>query len=154
MGIIAFTPRRALLFAAFFSVVFAVLLRGPAQAQAVAKSHNDNLIRLAEILGAVHHLRELCGTNEGQLWREQMSSILKAEQPPAQLRQQMVAAFNNSYRGYQRTYAACSTSAKTVTARFFTEGQTITKGMASRIRDQTEVEKPEETTELKPKSTR
>ena len=101
--------------------------------QTVAKSYDARLLRLAEILGAVHHLREICGANEGQLWRDQMTDILKTEEPPAQLRGRMVAAFNASYRGYQRTYGTCTPSAKTAASRFFSEGMVITKGLASEI---------------------
>lgn len=105
----------------------------PAQAQSVAKSYEDRLLRLAEILGAVHHLREICGADEGQLWREQMNSILERESPATQLRARMVAAFNNSYRSYQRTYGACTGSAKTAAERFFDEGAGITRGLSNEI---------------------
>ena len=40
-------------------------------------------MRLSEILGAVQFLRELCGTNEGALWRDQMQALIDAEQPTA-----------------------------------------------------------------------
>lgn len=107
------------------------LTASPAAAQTVNSPYVDGLLRLSEILGAVHHLREVCGANEGQLWREQMSEVLGAEEPPAQLRGRMVATFNSSYRDYQRTYAACTASAKTVADRFLGEGATITKQLAA-----------------------
>ena len=34
-----------------------------------SKPYDDRLMRLSEILGAVHYLRELCGANDGQAWR-------------------------------------------------------------------------------------
>lgn len=105
----------------------------PATAQTEAKSYEDRLLRLSVILGAVHHLREICSANEGQLWRQQMSDILAAENPPAQLRERMVSSFNTAYRDYQRTYNACSSSAKTVADRFFTEGAEITRQMSNNI---------------------
>src|SRR5262249_7353146 len=43
------------------------------------RPYDAKLLRLAEILGAVHYLRELCGAQEGQLWRDQMKEILKNE---------------------------------------------------------------------------
>ena len=36
------------------------------------RPYDNKLMRLAEILGAVHYLRELCGAQEGQVWRDQM----------------------------------------------------------------------------------
>ena len=41
-----------------------------------SRPYDGKLLRLSEILGAVHYLRELCGANEGQLWREKMMQIL------------------------------------------------------------------------------
>src|SRR5262249_56447193 len=43
------------------------------------RPYDAKLLRLAEILGAVHYLRELCGAQEGQLWRDQMKEIVKNE---------------------------------------------------------------------------
>ena len=40
---------------------------------------DGDLMRLAEILGALHYLRTLCGTNEGQKWRGEMQALLEAE---------------------------------------------------------------------------
>jgi len=106
----------------------------PAEAKATVKPFDARLLRLSEILGAVHHLREICSANEGQLWRDQMTAIMKAEQPPALLRGRMVVAFNSSYRSYQRTYGTCTPSAKTATTRFFSEGMAITRGLAEEFR--------------------
>ena len=43
------------------------------------RPYDNKLMRLAEILGAVHYLRELCGAQEGQVWRDQMKEILRNE---------------------------------------------------------------------------
>ena len=62
----------------------------------------------AEILGVVHYLRELCGAQEGQLWREQMKEIVKNEGSTAVRRAKLVNSFNDGYRGYRRTYRTCT----------------------------------------------
>ncbi len=36
-----------------------------------------------EILGTLHYLRGICGTNEGAKWRNQMQALIDAETPPA-----------------------------------------------------------------------
>jgi uncharacterized protein (TIGR02301 family) len=87
-------------------------------------------MRLAEILGAVHYLRELCGANEGQLWRDQMKEILKNEGTTAVRRAKLVNSFNDGYRGYRRTYRTCTQSATLATARFSTEGAQIAASLA------------------------
>ena len=95
------------------------------------RPYDNKLMRLAEILGAVHYLRELCGAQEGQLWRNQMMEILKNEGTTAVRRAKLVNSFNDGYRGYRRTYRTCTQSATLATTRFSTEGATIAASLAS-----------------------
>jgi uncharacterized protein (TIGR02301 family) len=94
------------------------------------RPYDNKLMRLAEILGAVHYLRELCGANEGQLWRDEMKEILKNEGTTAVRRAKLVNSFNDGYRGYRRTYRSCTQSATLATARFSTEGAQIAASLA------------------------
>jgi uncharacterized protein (TIGR02301 family) len=86
------------------------------------KPYDDRLNRLSEILGAVHYLRELCGQNDGQLWRDQMREILAADGGSALRRAMLSRSFNNGYRSYGRTYQACTPSAQTAIGRYLAEG--------------------------------
>lgn len=97
---------------------------GAALAQ-VTKPYDSKLLRLSEILGAVHYLRELCGANEGQLWRDQMRTIIRAEGSTALRRARLTRSFNEGYRSYSRTYKICTASAKTAVERFLDEGTRI-----------------------------
>ena len=94
------------------------------------RPYDNKLMRLAEILGAVHYLRELCGAQEGQIWRDQMKEILKNEGTTAVRRAKLVNSFNDGYRGYRRTYRTCTQSATLTTVRFSTEGATIAASLA------------------------
>src|SRR5581483_5349319 len=94
------------------------------------RPYDNKLMRLTEILGAIHYLRELCGANEGQLWRDQMKEILKNEGTTAVRRAKLVNSFNDGYRGYRRTYRSCTQSATLATARFSTEGAQIAASLA------------------------
>ncbi len=94
------------------------------------RPYDNKLMRLAEILGAVHYLRELCGADEGQLWRGQMKEILRNEGTTAVRRAKLVNSFNDGYRGYRRTYRTCTQSATLATRRFSTEGATIAASLA------------------------
>ena len=89
------------------------------------KPYDPQLLRLSEILGAVHYLRELCGAGDGQLWREQMRTLITAEGSTALRRARLTRSFNAGYRSYSRTYKVCTASAKTAIARFLTEGTEI-----------------------------
>jgi uncharacterized protein (TIGR02301 family) len=94
------------------------------------RPYDNKLMRLAEILGAVHYLRELCGAEEGQIWREQMKEILRNEGTTAVRRAKLVNSFNDGYRGYRRTYRTCTQSATVATTRFSSEGATIAASLA------------------------
>lgn len=117
-------------------VLIAVLtaaMGSPADAQrsdGEAKPYDAKLHRLAEILGAVHYLRELCGANEGQIWRERMSELLKDEGSSALRRAMITTSFNNGYRSYNRTYQSCTPSAQTSIGRFLTEGAQLADELA------------------------
>ncbi|HEX5957294.1 MAG TPA: TIGR02301 family protein [Hyphomicrobiaceae bacterium] len=90
-----------------------------------AKPYDDKLMRLSEILGAIHYLRELCGANDGQAWRDRMKELMDTEGSSALRRARLTRSFNNGYRAYSRTYNACSPSAKTAITRFLSEGAEI-----------------------------
>ncbi len=106
-----------------------VLVSGPQQATAQLDSDNrpydDKLLRLSEILGAIHYLRELCGAREGQVWRDQMKNLVDSEGTTAIRRAKLVQGFNKGYRGYRRTYRSCTEPAKLAIDRFMDEGAAI-----------------------------
>jgi uncharacterized protein (TIGR02301 family) len=89
------------------------------------KPYDERLMRLSEILGAVHYLRELCGAEEGQQWRERMSDLLQAEGSTALRKAKLTRSFNKGYQSYSRTYNTCSPSAQNAINRFLAEGAQI-----------------------------
>lgn len=93
------------------------------------KPYDDKLMRLSEILGAIHYLRELCGANEGQYWRERMRELMDAEGSSTLRKARLTRAFNQGYRSYSRTYNTCSPSAQTAVTRFITEGAQLSDGL-------------------------
>ncbi len=113
-----------------------VMLPAPvAAAPAVkdVKPYDDRLMRLAEILGAVHFLRELCGANEGQYWRERMEELMRAEGSSALRQARLTRGFNQGYRNYARTYSTCTPTAQTAIQRFLAEGAQISDGLVKSI---------------------
>src|SRR5881392_1964052 len=93
----------------------------PAFAQPTAsldtRPYDERLMRLSEILGAIHYLRELCGANDGQAWRDRMKELMAAEGSTALRRAKLTRSFNNGYRSYSRTYNSCTPSAQTAISR-------------------------------------
>jgi uncharacterized protein (TIGR02301 family) len=107
----------------------------PARAQDAAAPFDGDLQRLAEILGTLHYLRGICGTNEGAKWRNEMQALIDAETPSGERRARMIAGFNRGYNGFQQTYRTC-TPAASIAIRHIEEGLKIraTSPRAVRIR--------------------
>ncbi|HEY6259079.1 MAG TPA: TIGR02301 family protein [Xanthobacteraceae bacterium] len=104
----------------------------PASGQETPAPYDANLQRLAEILGALHYLRGICGANEGQKWRNQMQALVDAEAPTGDRRSRMVAAFNRGFRIFQQSYRACTPAADLVIRRYLDEGSKIAREVTAR----------------------
>lgn len=89
------------------------------------------LMRLAEILGSLHFLRNLCGEN-GAEWRGQMEKLLESENPDPDRRARFIASFNRGYRSFGETYKSCTPSAVAAINRYMKEGEALTRDIASR----------------------
>lgn len=123
-------PRPARQLAAHAAALGMLVLSGSVgNAAPDVKPYDDKLLRISEILGAVHYLRELCGANEGQYWRDRMRELADAEGSSALRRARLTRAFNQGYRSYSRTYNTCSPSAQTAITRFMSEGTQLSEGL-------------------------
>jgi uncharacterized protein (TIGR02301 family) len=103
----------------------------PARAQTAAP-FDANLQRLAEIMGALHYLRGICGANEGAKWRNEVQALIEAETPTGERRARMIAAFNRGYRGFQQSYRICTPAADLVIRRYLEEGSKIARDVTAR----------------------
>jgi len=97
------------------------------------RPYDERLMRLSEILGAIHYLRELCGSNDGQVWRDRMKELMDAEGSTALRRAKLTRSFNNGYRSYSRTYNNCTPSAQTAITRFLAEGAEIAEALVKSV---------------------
>ena len=104
----------------------------PARAEVAVAPFDGSLQRLAEILGALHYLRNLCGANEGLKWRNEMQAIVDAEAPTGDRRARMIASFNRGYRGFQQSYRTCTPAADLVIRRYLEEGSKIARETTAR----------------------
>lgn len=89
------------------------------------------LIRLAEILGSLHFLRNLCG-EKGTDWRDQMEALITAEKPDAARKARFIASFNHGYRTFQTTYTNCTPAATAAIERYVKEGESLSRDIAVR----------------------
>ena len=108
------------------AIVFSLAMNGIGFAQEAAKAeeqakkaiiktlppaYNSQMRRLAEILGAIHYLRELCDAREGSLWRDQMENIITNEEPSPERKADLISRFNRGYRTYREIYRECTPTA-------------------------------------------
>lgn len=114
-------------------VLLATVLMAQAPAPNETKPYDDRLVRLSEILGAIHYLRELCGADEGQIWRDRMRELIESEGSTAARRIRFTRSFNQGYHSYSRTYKSCTPTAQTAISRFFSEGAQIADGLIKSI---------------------
>jgi uncharacterized protein (TIGR02301 family) len=102
------------------------------QPQTQPAPYDHDLQRLSEILGALHFLRAICGTNEGQKWRNEAQALIDAEASAGDRHDQMVASFNRGYRGFQQSYRSCTPAAVVAIRRYLEEGATIAREITAR----------------------
>ena len=94
--------------------------------------YDDKLLRMAEILGSVHYLRNLCGGPEPQ-WRQMMSELMAQEttgEPKRAAR--LTAGFNRGYRSFAATYTKCTPQAIEAEERYRAEGATLATEITAR----------------------
>jgi uncharacterized protein (TIGR02301 family) len=104
----------------------------PARADDTPAPFDNDLQRLAEILGALHYLRGVCGANEGQRWREQMQALIDVETTDGNRRRKIVGSFNRGYRGFEQTYRSCTPAADLAIRRYLEEGAKISREITAR----------------------
>jgi uncharacterized protein (TIGR02301 family) len=113
---------------------------GPAPAPAptvnaqpgAAPPYEDQILRLAEILGGLHYLRHLCQSGEGEMWREQMQALIESENADEIERRRMVDRFNHGYESFRSVYLACTPAAAEVSDRYLDEGARIAADITAR----------------------
>ena len=93
--------------------------------------YDAQMTRLAEVIGALSFLRDLCGDDDGSQWRAQMTALLDAEAPAqSQRRQKLTASFNRGFRGFELTYRVCTPNARVAISRYLDESARISHDIA------------------------
>jgi uncharacterized protein (TIGR02301 family) len=109
-----------------------LLPQQPEAAPSAPTPYDPDLQRLAEILGALHFLRGICGSNEGQKWRDEAQNLIDTEAPSGPRHDQMVAAFNRGYAGFQQSYRTCTPAANVAIHRYLQAGAEIARDITAR----------------------
>lgn len=112
-------------------LVIAALAFATQPARAAEAAYEKPLLRLAEVLGAVHYLRNLCGETS-DAWRGKMQELLTTEAPSPERREKLVASFNQGYRAFAGTYQSCTQQARSAISGYMEEGARLSKDIAQR----------------------
>lgn len=94
--------------------------------------YQHELLRLAEILGAVQYLRDLCGAGEGTQWRDRMQDLIASEDPNPAWRMRLMDNYNRGYQAYERAYRDCTPSAARAAEIYVAEGKDLTGTIKAR----------------------
>ncbi|WP_297322267.1 TIGR02301 family protein [uncultured Bartonella sp.] len=102
----------------------------PAAAEQIPQ-YDVKMLRLAEVLGSLHYLRNLCGEKTTQ-WRDRMEELIKAENPTPTRRARLYAAFNDAYRAFSVNYHSCTKAAVDADQRYIKEGSALANELLNR----------------------
>ena len=94
--------------------------------------YEGQIMRLAEIMGALAYLRDLGGDGDGAEYRARMATLLDAEGTTPERREKLAGAYNRGYRGYETTYGQCTPNARSAIARFVAEGGRLARDISDR----------------------
>lgn len=104
----------------------------PAAPEPLPPVYEDRLLRLSEILGGLHFLRQLCEFDDGGTWRADMDGLLRSENPGPVRRARLVSRFNHGFETYHAVYRSCTPSARRAIAIYLAEGRRITNDIRAR----------------------
>ena len=94
--------------------------------------YEPQLLRLAEMMGALAYLRDLCGDGDGNAFHDKMTGLLEAEAKSQSRKESLAGAYNRSFRDYEISYRACTPAARQIIARFLNETARLTADLANR----------------------
>ncbi|WGJ13589.1 TIGR02301 family protein [Methylocapsa sp. D3K7] len=94
--------------------------------------YDPEMLRLAEILGALTYLDDLCGSKPSGDWRAKMQTLLEAEAKTTAKKERLAGSYNRGFHDYERTYHVCTQNAQAVISRFLAEGGKIAHEVVNR----------------------
>jgi uncharacterized protein (TIGR02301 family) len=127
-------PKKDMIHRTIFTLcaVVALSCAAPQRPAAAELSYTGKLYRLAEILGSLHFLRNLCG-EKGDTWRNEMEKIIQAENPESASKARLIATFNRGYRTFNSVYSECTPAALDAIDKYMKEGKALSEGITGQF---------------------
>lgn len=130
------SARRQMTTAVLAGLASAVLMLSPlpalSQDPLSEAPYERQLLRLSEILGALHFLRPLCGREDAPSWRERMENLLDAEMQDEVRKRRHIERFNLGYRGFSSVYQSCTPAARAAMNAYIQEGEKLSRDVTAR----------------------
>ncbi len=99
-----------------------------------SRPYDPQILRLAEVLGALTTMRQLCGAPDAELWRRRMQALLDSEGDSPVRKERLAGAYNRGLQGYAVTYRTCTPNARLVIQRFLGESSRLARDIGNRYR--------------------
>jgi uncharacterized protein (TIGR02301 family) len=97
------------------------------------KAYEPELLQLAEVMGALAVLRELCGGADARDWPRRMAELLEVEGNTAGRRERLAGAYNRGFTSFARVHRGCTPTAEAAARRLAEDGDRLTRGLAGRF---------------------
>jgi len=104
----------------------------PAATHSEAPPYEADLLRLAELMGALAYLRDLCHEGDGAGFRERIGQLIASDPRPQEAKDLLAGAFNRGFDGYRLTYRDCTSNARSTMADYLDETQKIAREVAAK----------------------
>ena len=96
-------------------------------------AYQPQLLRLAEVLGTLAYMSDLCALPDAGAWRVRMAALLASEGQVPATRDLLTGAFNRGFRGYEASYRVCTPNAQTVIAHALDEAGRLAGSIVTRF---------------------
>lgn len=98
-----------------------------------APPYEPDLLRLAEIMGSLAYLREICAAREAPAWRDRMVALVEAEGRVPSRRDRLTDAYNRGFKAYAGIHRTCLPATEEASTRLARDGERLAKGLAGRF---------------------
>jgi uncharacterized protein (TIGR02301 family) len=105
----------------------------PASPLPTTPPYEAKLDRLAELMGTLAFMRDLCGKGDGTAWRDKMNDLVSSEGTSDERRNRLAGAFNRGFDSYRLTYRRCTPAAELIIDRALAEGGKLASDLSARF---------------------
>lgn len=111
----------------------AVITTVPTAPTDLPTPYDTPLLRVSEIMGSLHYLRNLCLEIKEDQWRANVQQLIESETNNEPKRKAtLTAAFNRGYRSFGSVYTTCTPVARVAAEQYRNEAATLVGEIVAR----------------------